>query len=104
VHDGHRHFIEFLKVWDNDKSTRQLDDLITKFSDSNAEDLVKFFELCHDAWLDDIPNIGNHVFNKEAVKELGQHVRYVLRDMSADIDEKLEALDINWEKKDAEQS
>jgi len=101
VHDGHRHFIEFLKVWDDDQSTRQLDELVTKFSDSNAEDLVKFYELCHDAWLDDIPNIGNHVFNKTAVKSLGEHMRYILRDLSEDVDTKLQESSISWDEKDA---
>ena len=50
----------------------------------------------------DIPNIGNHVFNKTAVKSLGEHMRYILRDLSEDVDTKLQESSISWDEKDAE--
>lgn len=101
VYDGHKHFIELLKIAsDSYDHVSMLDQLVKKFSSSNAEDLVKFYELTHDAWLNDIPNIGNHVFNDSVVRNLAHKLRDSLAELTCDIDDKL--TNLNYKFDDAE--
>ena len=96
VHDAHVHFIELLKVASKDTINfpRRI---IKRFSTSNVEDLVKFYELTHDALLNDIPNIGKHIFNKEVIKEVAYETQYRLADLSDELASKISELKDKWE-------
>ena len=97
VHDGHKHFIELLKVASHDyEHVNMIMQLIRKFSASNTENLVKFYELCHDAWLNDVPNIGNHVFSDKVVKAMAVRMHEMLSELTSDIDNKLHDLDYKF--------
>jgi hypothetical protein len=90
VYDGHKHFVNLLKVCTNSDTAYMIAKIPEKFADSNIEDLTKFLELCHDAWLNDIPNIGNHVFDTEVVTSLSSKTYRIIKDVTNNVDDKLD--------------
>ena len=97
IQDAHKHFIELLKVSNDNTSSYFVRMLIEKFNSSNIEDLTKFYELTHDALLNDIPNIGNHVFNKKVIQDLAVDTKYQLSKISDELAENLQELKDKWE-------
>lgn len=76
--DVSKHFVEFCKVGISHKHADRACSLIKKFASTNAEDLVKTYELVHDVLMDNYPNIARHEFNTEFVRFLGQEMHTIL--------------------------
>ena len=102
VHDAHVHFIELLKVANSDNINFPKM-IIKRFSSSNVEDLVKFYELTHDALLNDIPNIGKHIFDSKVIAKVCDATRYCLTSVSDDLVNKIDELHDKWDEQKSKQ-